>query len=135
MAETAVLTTERLAMREFRDTDREPFAVINSDPVVMEHFVKPQTPEESGAFVDRIRAQWQAEGWGLWALERSDTGEFIGYAGLWPVRFEARIGEALALRRRSIDLLGCGLVVAQSLSEVAGRLTFEAPKGVTRWRR
>ena len=89
MAETAVLTTERLLMREFRDADREPFAVMNGDPVVMEHFVKPQTPAESGVFVDRIRAQWQAEGWGLWALERSDTGEFLGYAGLWPVRFEA----------------------------------------------
>jgi len=47
--------------------------------------------------------------------------DVLAYAGL-------RIGEVLALRRRSVDLLGRRLVVSQSLSEVAGRLTFEAPK-------
>lgn len=50
--------------------------------------------------------------------------DVLAYAGL-------RIGEALALRRRSVDLLGRRLVVSQSLSEVAGRLTFEAPKSGT----
>lgn len=47
--------------------------------------------------------------------------DVLAYAGL-------RIGETLALRRRSVDLLGRRLIVAQSLSEVAGRPTFEAPK-------
>jgi integrase len=50
--------------------------------------------------------------------------DVLAYAGL-------RIGEALALRRRSVDLLGRRLVVSQSLSEVAGQLTWEAPKNGT----
>lgn len=50
--------------------------------------------------------------------------DVLAYAGL-------RIGEALALRRRSVDVLGRRLVVSQSLSEVAGRLTWEAPKSGT----
>lgn len=50
--------------------------------------------------------------------------DVLAYGGL-------RIGEVLALRRRSVDLLGRRLVVSQSLSEVAGRLTWEAPKGGT----
>jgi RimJ/RimL family protein N-acetyltransferase len=83
------LLTPRLLMRGFTDADREPFARMNADPVVMEHFVRPRTPEETDAFVDRITAHWDEHGWGLWALERRDTGEFIGYTGLWPVRFEA----------------------------------------------
>jgi ribosomal-protein-alanine N-acetyltransferase len=87
--EPLVLITERLMLREFRDCDREPFALMNADPAVMEHFVNPMTAQESNAFVDRIRTQWRSEGWGLWALERRDTADFIGYAGLWPVRFEA----------------------------------------------
>lgn len=76
-------------MRGFTDADREPFARMNADPVVMEHFVRLMTPEDTDAFVDRITAHWDEHGWGLWALERRDTGEFIGYTGLWPVRFEA----------------------------------------------
>lgn len=48
--------------------------------------------------------------------------DVLAYAGV-------RIGEALALRRRSVDLLGRRLMVSESLSEVAGRLSFEAPKG------
>jgi len=83
------LTTARLVMRAFRGADLAPFAAIYADPVVMQHFVQPMTAEGTAAFVDRIDAQWRAAGWGLWALERRDTGEFIGYTGLWPVRFEA----------------------------------------------
>jgi ribosomal-protein-alanine N-acetyltransferase len=83
------LVTERLVLRGFRDADLDAFAAINADLVVMEHFVRPQTRAESAAFVERIRAQWREHGWGLWALERRDTGVFIGYTGLWPVRFEA----------------------------------------------
>ena len=83
------ITTARLLLRGFRDVDLEPFAAMNADPAVMEHFAAPQTPAESAAFVDRIRAQWHEHGWGLWALERRDTGAFIGFTGLWPVRFEA----------------------------------------------
>lgn len=47
--------------------------------------------------------------------------DVLAYGGL-------RIGEVLALRRRSVDVLGRRLVVSQSLSEVAGCLTWEAPK-------
>jgi integrase len=39
-----------------------------------------------------------------------------------------RIGEALALRRNSVDLLGMRLIVRQSLSDANGQLTFETPK-------
>lgn len=76
-------------MRAFEPADRAPFAAMNADPVVMEHFVRLMTAEDTDHFVDRIGAQWAEAGWGLWALERRDTGEFIGYTGLWSVRFEA----------------------------------------------
>lgn len=91
---TPVLTTDRLVLRAFGDGDREPFARMNADPVVMEHFVEPMTTAASDAFLERIRAQWQACGWGLWALERRDSGELVGFAGLSPVRFDAPFGPA-----------------------------------------
>lgn len=76
-------------MRGFQRNDLEPFSEMNLDPVVMEHFAGPMTRQDTEAFVDRIMGHWQERGWGLWALERLDTGEFIGFTGLWPVRFES----------------------------------------------
>lgn len=81
--------TERLLLRAFRDEDREPFAALNADPEVMLWLQGPQERARSDAFVDRVARRWDERGWGLWALERTDTGDFVGYTGLWPAEFEA----------------------------------------------
>lgn len=47
--------------------------------------------------------------------------EVLAYGGL-------RIGEALALRRRHVDVLGCKLIVAESLTEIAGQFSFGPTK-------
>lgn len=39
----------------------------------------------SDAFVERIEQRFEEQGFGLWALEVVDTGEFIGYTGLNPM--------------------------------------------------
>jgi RimJ/RimL family protein N-acetyltransferase len=82
-----VIRTERLLLRRWRDDDRPPFAAMNQDPVVMEHFPGLTSPEVSNAFVDRIEAQFDAHGWGLWAIEVPDVAPFIGFTGLWPADF------------------------------------------------
>lgn len=82
-------STERLRLRAWRPEDREPFAALNADPVVMEHFVAPLDRGESDAMVDRIEADFAERGWGLWAAERLDTGAFIGFIGLSVPGFEA----------------------------------------------
>lgn len=83
------METERLIMRRWRDSDREPFAALNADPRVMEHFPAPMTRDESDALVDRIEQRFDEHGYGLWALEVRETGEFIGFAGLALQTFEA----------------------------------------------
>ena len=69
------LSTDRLLLRQWRDSDREPFAVMNADPAVMEHFPALQTREMSDALIDRNIPEIDGRGWGLWALEVRDTGE------------------------------------------------------------
>jgi ribosomal-protein-alanine N-acetyltransferase len=76
------LTTERLLLREWRDADREPFAAMNADPQVMEHFPATLTRAESDALVDRIVGHWRVDRYGLWAVERTDDGVFLGFTGL-----------------------------------------------------
>jgi RimJ/RimL family protein N-acetyltransferase len=90
------LRTERLLLRQWREEDRAPFAALNADPVVMEHFPSTMTREASDAFVDFNIATIAERGWGLWAVEAD--GEFIGFVGLNEPRFRpgVEIGWRLA---------------------------------------
>ena len=89
MGAPITLRTDRLLLRPWEDADRDPYAALNADPEVMEHFPSTLTREESDAGVDRIRAAFDEHGWGLWAAERLDTGEFIGFIGLGIPSFDA----------------------------------------------
>lgn len=85
--------TARLRMRRWQDTDRSPFAAMNADPHVMEHFPAPLTREQSDELVDRIEAHFAEHGYGLWALEVD--GSFIGFTGLLWATWEADFTPAL----------------------------------------
>jgi len=84
-----VIRTERLLLRRWTDADREPFAALNADPEVMEHFPAPLTRGESDALADRIEAGLAERGWGLWAVEAPEG--FVGFAGLSVPAFEADV--------------------------------------------
>jgi len=86
---TTQLRAARLLLRGWRDSDLGPFAALNADPEVMEHFPNVLSGAESDAFVDRIVVGLEAQGWGLWAAEIVATGEFAGSIGLNPVPFVA----------------------------------------------
>lgn len=88
-------STDRLLLRRWEDQDREPFAALNADPIVMEFFTATLSRTESDAFVDRIEAHFDRHGFGLWAAELRETGEFIGYVGLWSATFDAPFTPAI----------------------------------------
>jgi RimJ/RimL family protein N-acetyltransferase len=87
------LVTERLALRGWRDSDRVPFAELNADPEVMRYFPSRLTREHSDAMIDRIESGFEREGFGLWAVELLETGEFVGFVGLARPKFDARLAE------------------------------------------
>lgn len=74
--------TERLVLRPWHEDDREPFAAMNADPEVMRHLPAPLDREASDELLDRLQAAIEEQGWGLWAVERRDTGGFVGFTGL-----------------------------------------------------
>lgn len=82
MAHLIEIETSRLRLREWRDSDREPFAAMNADPEVMEYFETPLSRAGSDASIDAWQSQFTTRGWGLWALELLDCAEFIGFTGL-----------------------------------------------------
>ncbi len=84
-----MIETPRLLLRIFRDEDREPFAQLNADPHVMRYFPATLTREGSDQLVDKIHTHYRTHGFTLYAAERRDTSEFIGFIGLAVVSFEA----------------------------------------------
>jgi RimJ/RimL family protein N-acetyltransferase len=83
----SMIRTDRLLLRRWRHDDRAPFAAMNADPEVRAFLQGTIGRQESDAFIDAIEAHWDAERWGLWALEVVDSGAFIGHTGLWPADF------------------------------------------------
>ena len=77
-----MLTTDRLILRQWRPADREAFAAMNADPLVMEFFPAMLGRAESDALADRIAARIEAWGFGFWALEIPGVAPFIGFVGL-----------------------------------------------------
>jgi RimJ/RimL family protein N-acetyltransferase len=77
--------TDRLLLRRWLATDREPFARLNADAEVMRYFPAPLDRAESDALAGRADALFDSHGFGLWALQRLDTGEFLGFTGLAPM--------------------------------------------------
>jgi RimJ/RimL family protein N-acetyltransferase len=88
MAATRIRTA-RLVLREWRDEDREPFAALNANPLVMEHFPRLLDRAASDAEAAALGAALDRDGWGLWAVARRDDDRFIGFTGLDVVDFAA----------------------------------------------
>jgi RimJ/RimL family protein N-acetyltransferase len=81
MAET-MFETDRLILRAFRETDRDPWAAMNADPEVMRHFPATLSRAEADGVMDRVNEKIADTGVGFWALERKADGCFLGFAGL-----------------------------------------------------
>lgn len=117
------LRTPRLLLRAFEDADRAPFAAINRDRRVMEHFVTTMTREASDAFVDRIEQRAAERGYRLWAVEvrdRSDLdGRFVGYVGLWDATFDAHFTPTIEVGYRlAVQAWGRGYATEAALAAV-----------------
>jgi RimJ/RimL family protein N-acetyltransferase len=89
MNTSSILCTDRLLLRRWQPSDRAPFAAINRDPQVMQHFPSLLNRRQSDQMVDRVEAHFERHGFGLWAAELRAAHEFIGFIGLSIPRFDA----------------------------------------------
>ncbi len=87
------LTTKRLRLRRWRDSDRSEYAALNADPRVRRWYPGPLDTATSNALIDRFEAQRQDTGFALWAVEVTSSGKgpapFVGALGLQVPSFPA----------------------------------------------
>lgn len=85
------LRTERLLLREFRESDFDAYARICADPEVMRYLGngEPLTRSQAWRSMAMVLGHWTLRGYGLWAVEELASGRCIGRIGLfnpegWP---------------------------------------------------
>jgi RimJ/RimL family protein N-acetyltransferase len=76
------VVTARLILRPWRQEDRAPFAALNADPQVMEHFPGCLDRTRSDEVAAKISERLLERGFGFWAAEAPGVSEFIGFIGL-----------------------------------------------------
>ncbi len=83
------LLTERLRLRQWRRGDEVVMARINADPEVVRYLIRPRGAASASAFYATMTAQWEAHGFGFWAVESREpdsAGALLGFIGLgYPV--------------------------------------------------
>lgn len=75
------IETERLILRPWRESDFAPFAALNADAEVMEHFPDTLSRADSDALALRIKERIETEGLGFLAVEVKGGPAFIGMVG------------------------------------------------------
>lgn len=117
--------TERLTLRGFSATDRDAYAALRGDPDVVRYL---PGGEALLAFAEQIadsriaafREGWK-RGFGVWAVEETATGAFVGQAGLAAMDRSAAVEILYALAR---PFWGQGL--AREAAAAALRFGFES---------
>lgn len=89
MSATYLFQSARLGFRNWTDADIAPFASLNADPVAMEFFPKTLSYEETASLAKKFMADFEEHGFCFYAVDRLDTGGFIGFIGLKRTNFQA----------------------------------------------
>jgi RimJ/RimL family protein N-acetyltransferase len=130
------ISTERLIMRGWRDSDLAPWAAMNADPEVRQYLGPLLTVEQASAWVLNFQDDLDHYGFGFWAVEVRASGEFIGFTGLDTVDDEmpftgVELGwrlarpawghgyateAALAALRHGFDVMGLPEIVAVTMA-------------------
>ncbi len=119
------MTDPAVRLRQWRDSDLGPYAAMNRDPEVMRFFPRPLTMQESRESLERRRAEIEARGWGLWAVEVD--GRFAGFTGLSEPGFAAHFTPCVEIGwRLRRDYWGRG--IAYSAARSAEAFAFEELK-------
>jgi RimJ/RimL family protein N-acetyltransferase len=97
-----VLETERLLLREGRDSDIEILVAFCADAEASKPVGGPLNRAEAWGRAAFNRGHWALRGYGNWSLEEKATGDYAGWAGLWfPEGFpEREVGWGLMKSKR-----------------------------------
>ena len=132
-----MIETERLILRDWTEADIEPFVRHTNVPAVMKWLGGVKPPEEARTIIRSRLMRWQEErGFTLWAVERKEDGELLGFCGLKIADDSSSpfVGEFEVGWRLREDAWGRGYAkeaAAASIDFAFGRLAAERVVAIT----
>lgn len=103
--------TERLFLLKMTEEDIDSVYLMRSDKDVMHYIREPQNRQEAEGWVILVSLKWETEKIGFCSVFLKETGEFIGWCGLWRLKETGEIEVGYALRK---EFWGRGLAVEAS---------------------
>lgn len=74
-----ILHTARLRLEPIGDRHLDGLQALNKDPEVMRYISgRPETPEETRAMIERVKARWAEWGYSWWSFIERNSGELVG---------------------------------------------------------
>ena len=77
------IDTDRLVLRQWAETDFEHYAEYFGDEETARYVGGLKNRDEAWRSLATQIGHWALKGFGLWAVEEKETGEFVGCVGLW----------------------------------------------------
>ncbi len=87
----------RLGFRQWQSTDITPFAALNADADVMEFFPATLSHDETRKAVQRYQKHFETYGYGWYAADLLETGDFVGFIGFGKVDMEVSFNSSVEI--------------------------------------
>ncbi len=86
-----MIETERLLIRKMNMNDYEALKLILCDPVTMQFWPKPFSPEQVKNWINRNVENYKKYGFGRWIVELKNSREIIGDCGFLILEIDGKI--------------------------------------------
>ena len=77
------IETERLLLRHWNENDFDQFAAYYADENSARYVGGRKNNDEAWRHMALMIGHWQLKGFGYWAVDEKESGEFVGSVGLW----------------------------------------------------
>lgn len=89
-----IFTSERLGFRNWLEEDLDPFAEMNADPRVMEHFPELLKRNETASLIQRLQGHFEQRGHTYFACDLLESQKFIGFIGFYYQEYKTEFNPA-----------------------------------------
>ncbi|MFK7771593.1 MAG: GNAT family N-acetyltransferase [Saprospiraceae bacterium] len=96
--------TERLGIRNWRDSDLSEFSKMGQDEEVMKYFPSLLSEQQTMNLMERMQVQLEQKGFAYLPVETLDKQEFIGMIGMSEQKYEIKLEESNEALSEFVDI-------------------------------